>query len=178
MFYQKSMESGRSMVEMLCVLALMGFLSIIVLYGFDYIIYRYRVAQTLNQISTILAGSKTIQLNNIAASELKTDTAGNTFIPVKHVISDVKFKEDDPYRFITPLNAEVGVYQDPNGIWRVHIEYTDQMNFGDCRALLLSSLAENGVEYEQDHIVYTQEQLREDEELLKEICEYYTSSPQ
>ncbi len=174
MFYQKSAESGRSMVEMLCVLALIGFLSIITLYGFDYAIYRYRVAQTLNQISVVLAAAKTIDLENIPATELKTDAAGNTFIPVTYVISDVKLKEDDPHRFITPLDAEVGVYRDVNGIWRTQIEYTNRMDFGDCRALLLSNLAEKGIGYNEQ--VLTQEQLKDDEALLKEVCEYYTSA--
>lgn len=167
-------ETGLTMVEILGVLALIGFLSMMTLYGYQYAIYRYRVAQTLHQISVVLAATKTINLENIPETELEKDTNGNTYIPVQYVISDVKFKEDDPYHFVTPLNAEVGVYRDANGVWRTQIEYTDQMDFGDCRALVLSSLAEKGIGYNGQ--VLTQEQLREDEILLKEVCDYYTSS--
>ncbi len=182
MFYKKSSESGRSMVEMLGVLAIVGSLSILMLYGFKYAIFRYRVGQTLTQISTMVAGAKTLDLDRLSDSELKEDTAtGNLYIPAKYVISDVHFKENDPYHIITPLNAEVAVYQDLNGLWRTEIEYTDRMDFGDCRALIFSSVAENGVAW--NGTVYSQQQLKEDEDnpsesdgiaIIKKICDDLT----
>ena len=181
MFYKTKSESGRSMVEMLGVLAIVGSLSILMLYGFKYAIFRYRVSQTLTQISTMVAGAKTLDLDMLSDSELEEDEAGNLYIPAKYVISDVHFKKDDPYHIITPLNAEVAVYQDLNGLWRTEIEYTDRMDFGDCRALIFSSVAENGVAW--NGTVYSQQQLKEDEgnpttadgiAIVKKICDDLT----
>lgn len=180
MFYKKISESGRSMVEMLSVLAIVGALSVCMLYVFKYAIFRYRVGQTLTQISTMVAGAKTLDLNSL--SDVKEDTlTGNLYIPAKYVISDVHFKEGDPYHIITPLNAEVAVYQDENGLWRTEIEYTERMDFGDCRALIFSSVAENGIAW--NGVVYTQQQLKEDEKsptspdktpIIKQICDDLT----
>lgn len=166
-------QSGRSMVEMLGVLSIIGVLSIGMLYGFKYAIFRARVSQTLTQISTAVAGARTTNLNNIPIDEQAEDARGNIFIPVHYVISDVKYKPNDPYLFITPLNAEVGVYKDTKNVWRVQINYTEQMSFDDCRALLLSRVTENGIGY--GDIVYTQEQLADNEDLLREVCTYYTT---
>ncbi|MBR6675479.1 MAG: type II secretion system protein [Alphaproteobacteria bacterium] len=181
MFHKTKSESGRSMVEMLGVLAIIGTLSILMLYGFQYAIFRYRVGQTLTQISTMVAGAKTLNLDNVSDSELEEDEIGNLYIPAKYVISDVHFKKDDPYYIITPLNAEVAVYQDLNGLWRTEINYTDRMDFGDCRALIFSSVAENGVAW--NGTVYSQKQLIEDEvspaspdkiPVIKKICDDLT----
>ena len=180
MFYKKISETGRSMVEMLGVLAIIGSLSVLMLYGFKYAIFRYRVEQTLMQISTMVAGAKTLDLDKL--TDVKEDTlTGNLYIPAKYVISDVHFKEGDPYHIVTPLNAEVAVYQDENGLWKTEIEYTERMAFGDCRALIFSSVAENGVAW--NGVVYTQQQLKDDEEsstnpgktpIIKQICDDLT----
>lgn len=168
----KKSEAGRSMVELLGVLALMGFLSLALLQAYKYAIYRYRVGQTMTQISTAVAGARTSDLQKIAASELISDSAGNVFIPVKHVISDVQFKEDDPYNFTTPLHADVGVYRDIRGVWRVRINYTERMTISDCAALITSNVAENGIGFQGR--IYTREMLVEDDDLVKRVCEYYT----
>lgn len=169
----KKSQSGRSMIEILAVLALIGFLSMAVVQGYQYAIFRYRVHQTFNQISVAVAGARTTNLETLNPSDLKKDRDGNTFIPVRYIISDVNFHPTNEYVFITPLHAEVGVYRDPNGIWRVQINYTDKMDFDDCKTLILSPVAETGIGY-QDKI-YAQEYLRENEAKLKEICDYYTS---
>lgn len=166
-------QSGRSMIEIFGVLFFMGLLSITCLHLYQYLIYRHRVSQTLNQISMAVTGAKTLDLEQTGSDGIKM-VDNNMFIPVKHIISDVNFKVDDEYHFITPLNAEVGVYRDPNDIWRVEIIYTDLMDFGDCRALLLSQIASEGIGYNGK--IHTQKELQEDEDLLKEICDYYTST--
>lgn len=165
-------QSGRSIIELLGVLAIMGVLSIMMLYGYRYSIYRSRVSQTLSQISTVVAGSKTIDLNNISESERRVDANGNTFIPVRYVISNVQIKPNDPYVFITPLNAQVSVYKDSQNVWRVQINYTEQMSFGDCESLLLSPVAEQGIGFKGR--IYTQNELSDNSNLLKKICDYYT----
>ena len=182
MFYKKISDSGRSMVEMLGVLAIIGSLSMLMLYGFKYAIFRYRVGQTLTQISAMVAGAKTIDLDKLSDDDIKEDpTTGNLYIPANLVISDVQFKEEDPFHIITPLNAEVAVYQDKNGLWRTEIEYTERMDFGDCRALIFSPVAENGIAL--NGVVYSQKQLKEDENnptssdkvpLIKQICDDLT----
>lgn len=166
-------QSGRSMIEIFGVLFFMGLLSMSCLYLYQYLIYRHRVSQTLNQISMAVTGAKTLDLEQVQSEGIKV-IDDNMFIPVKYVISDVNFKADDEYHFITPLNAEIGVYRDPNNIWRVEIIYTDLMDYGDCRALLLSQIASEGIGYNGK--IYTQKELNEDEDLLKKICEYYTSA--
>ncbi|MBR5130237.1 MAG: type II secretion system protein [Alphaproteobacteria bacterium] len=182
MFYKKTSESGRSMIEMLGVLAIIGFLSIIILYGFKYAIFRYRVNQTLTQISTMVAGARTLNLDQLNLSDDEIFEVGdNWYIPAKYVISNVHFKENDPYHIVTPLNAEIAVYQDGNGVWKTEINYTDRMDFGDCRALILSPVAENGVAWNGK--VYTQQDLKEDEKSpkaadgipdIKKICDDLT----
>ena len=180
MNHKKIDESGRSMVEMLGVLSIVGALSVMMLYGFKYAIFRYRVHQTLTQISTMVAGAKTIDLDRLSDDEI-IEEDGRLYIPVKHVISNVNFKEDDDYHIVTPLNAEVAIYQDVNGLWRTEIEYTDYMDFGDCRALIFSPVAENGIAW--NNVVYTQQQLKDDEEakknskdpsIVKTICDDLT----
>lgn len=169
---QKISQSGRSMVELLGVLAVMGFLSLALLQGYKYAIYRNRVAQTLSQISTAVAGARTADLQKIAAAELISDSAGNVFIPIKYVASDVQFKENDPYTFTTPLHADIGVYRDSRGVWRVQIDYTEQMTLSDCSALITSNVAENGIGFKGR--IYTRDVLLKNDALVNEICDYYT----
>lgn len=171
---QKTSETGRSIVELLGVLALMGVLSLALLQGYKYAIYRNRVGQTLSQISTAVAGARTADLQKIAAAELISDEADNVFIPVKYVISDVQFKDGDPYSFTTPLNADVSVYRDSRGVWRVRIDYSEKMSINDCAALITSNVAENGIGFQGR--IYTRDTLIKDPDLVDDICEYYTKT--
>lgn len=171
---QKKSETGRSMVELLGVLAIMGVLSLVLLQGYKYAIRRNRIGQTLNQISTAVAGARTVDLQRIAEAELISDAAGNVFIPVKYVISDVQFKSNDPYSFTTPLNADISVYRDSRGVWRVRTDYTENMTTGDCEALITSNVAENGIGI--NGRIYSHEYLLEHPEKTREICEELTKT--
>lgn len=167
-----NMQQGRTMTEMLAVLMIIGVLSVVALYGFQYALFRYRVGQTLNQISTAVAGARTIDLQGLGKS-MTGDENGIIRLPVHHVISGVRFT-DDPLYFRTPLNADVGVYRDTQGIWRVSIKFTELMSMHDCEALLTSPVAEYGIGY--NGRIYTQESLVSDSALLNSICRYYTEN--
>lgn len=167
---KNDMQQGRTMTEMLAVLMIVGILSVVMLYGFQYALFRYRVAQTLQQISTAVAGARTIDLKSLGEN-MTGDDNGIVRLPVHYVISGVRFT-DDPLYFRTPLNADVGVYRDTQGIWRIMIKFTELMSMHDCEALLTSPVAEYGIGY--NGRVYTQENLASDSKLLETVCRYYT----
>lgn len=167
---KNNMQQGRTVTEVLGVLMIIGVLIIIGLQGFRYAVFRNHVNQTLNQISAAVAGARTTNLNNLAL-RLTSDENGIIHLPVHHIISDVEFT-DDPLYFRTPLNADVGIYRDSQGIWRVSVKFTKLMSMRDCKALLTSSVTEFGIGY-NGHI-YTQKSLINDPNLLTSICRYYT----
>lgn len=170
--FKNSAQRGRTMTEMLGVLLIIGVLSVLTLYGFQYALFRYRVGQTLNQISAAVAGARTIDLQGLGIS-MGGDENGLIRLPVHYVISGVRFT-DDPLYFRTPLNADVGVYRDTNGIWRVSVKFTELMAMHDCEALLTSPVAVHGIGY--NGRIYTQESLMSDSHLLEAVCRYYTQN--
>ncbi|MGN1062807.1 MAG: Tfp pilus assembly protein FimT/FimU, partial [Alphaproteobacteria bacterium] len=55
-------QSGRTMTEMLGVLAIIGIISITALKGFEYAMERYRENETLNRFAKVVAGARTGRL--------------------------------------------------------------------------------------------------------------------
>ncbi len=89
-------ESGRSMVEMLGVLAVIGVLSVVGIYGYDIAIKKVRANEILNKANTqandvylqIVNGKDVLTLTNFGSNniELKSNEAETTF---KLIFSDV-----------------------------------------------------------------------------------------
>ncbi len=91
-------QSGRSMVEMLAVLAIIGILIIAGIVGYSYAMQLFREAETYDNISTTVAGGRTWPiLDHYGKRTLKVDIDGNTsftsyVIPIRDVVSKVKYK--------------------------------------------------------------------------------------
>lgn len=71
----KSEQSGRSMVEMLGVLAIIGVLSVGGIAGYSKAMAKYKTTQTLDQISMVAANIRTAFANATSYSGLSTEKA-------------------------------------------------------------------------------------------------------
>ena len=84
---EKSEQSGRSMVEMLGVLAIIGVLSIGGISGYSKAMAKYRVNQTLDQISMLVMNIRTLYSNNIDYSGLSDTVAINMGIVPNNMLT-------------------------------------------------------------------------------------------
>ena len=75
-----SQQSGRSMVEMLGVLAIVGVLSIGGIAGYSKAMAKYKINKTLDQVSMIIAGIRTAYGNQNSYTGLSNTTAINAEI--------------------------------------------------------------------------------------------------
>ena len=62
-FYKKSSQLGRSMIEMLGVLAIIGVLSIAGIAGYTKAMEKWRINKTIDQITTTVAALRTVFIN-------------------------------------------------------------------------------------------------------------------
>ena len=71
----KSEQSGRSMVEMLGVLAIIGVLSVGGIAGYSKAMAKFKLSKAMDQISTIVANVRTLYSSQPSYSDLTTEVA-------------------------------------------------------------------------------------------------------
>ncbi|MBQ7413534.1 MAG: hypothetical protein IJV07_04615, partial [Alphaproteobacteria bacterium] len=121
-------QSGRSMTEILGVLAIMGVLTIGGILGYRYAIYLTRENQTLDIINKTIAGSRT-GLGEYLLGSRSTEMKA---VMAEQVISGVTI-DADGYTIKTPLSTDIGVWLPGSG----EIEITlDNITYSVCRRLL------------------------------------------
>lgn len=70
-------ESGRSMVEMLGVLAIIGVLSVGGIAGYSMAMSKFKITKTIDQVQTIITNLRTLYASQRTYSKLEPDTAYN-----------------------------------------------------------------------------------------------------
>lgn len=108
-------QSGRSMVEILAVLSIVGVLAVSGISGYQYAMRRYRIAETYDEVSVTVGGGRTWPILDHYGPLTKYDfetMAGNTVayvVPVREVVSKVNYRSDitaDEVPVEPPISAE------------------------------------------------------------------------
>ena len=84
----KTNESGRSMIEMLGVLAIIGVLSVGGLAGYAKAMSKFKVNKTLDQVTQIVAGTRALFAGHKDYSALKSDTPNYKLIQKGHLVPE------------------------------------------------------------------------------------------
>ena len=89
-------ETGRSMIEMLAVLGLMGVLSVGGILGYSYAMKLYQEAETLDQLSVTVSGARTwdIPLHFGHQTVGLSNDYVPYIVPIRDVVSRVKYRSD------------------------------------------------------------------------------------
>ena len=91
------MENGRSMVEVLAVLALAGVFAISGTVGYRYAMRLYQEAETLDQLSVLIAGGRSgdIPLHYGFQTVGLSDAYVPYIVPIRDVVSRVRYRSDE-----------------------------------------------------------------------------------
>ncbi len=150
-------ESGRSMIEMLATLVIVGILSISALWGYRYAIEVHKENETVDWVVKSIVGARTGFITDKYGERAEED--GSVRVPIKEVISGVTYlsPEDDDviYGFTTPTQAKVSVDVIDQKTFEV---YVDEMTWNVCRKLLRANLEYTSaklVKEETPRFVYT-----------------------
>ncbi len=76
-FHKTTEESGRSMVEMLGVLAIIGVLSVGGIAGYSMAMSKFKITKTIDQVQTIITNLRTLYASQWTYSALNASTAYN-----------------------------------------------------------------------------------------------------
>ncbi len=76
-FHKTTEESGRSMVEMLGVLAIIGVLSVGGIAGYSMAMSKFKITKTIDQVQTIITNLRTLYASQRTYSALNASTAYN-----------------------------------------------------------------------------------------------------
>ena len=93
-------ESGRSMVEMLAVLAIIGVLTIAGIVGYSYAMQLFREAETYDDVSVTVAGSRTWPILDHYGRKTVFSDGDNEknyayVIPIREVVSKVNYSSEE-----------------------------------------------------------------------------------
>ena len=150
-------ESGRSMIEMLATLVIVGILSISALWGYRYAIEVHKENETVDWVVKSIVGARTGFITDKYGEQAEED--GSVRVPIKEVISGVTYLEPETdgvvYGFTTPTQAEISVDVIDQKTFEV---YVDEMTWNVCRKLLGANLEYTSaklVKEETPHFVYT-----------------------
>ena len=101
-------QSGRSMIEMLGVLAIIGVLSIGGIAGYSKAMTKYRVNKTADQITQLAQNIRTLY-----ASQKKYNTLNSTVIKKAHLAPEEMYDNTNSIYMYNPFGGTVGVW--PSG---------------------------------------------------------------
>ena len=124
----KSAESGRTMVEIILVLAIMGVLSVVSIYLYLYLMGKHRENETLNVIDKVVVGTYTSE----KPQEI-FDEEGERLL-VNRISSGIEAL--DEYTLNTPLKTHISAYQIENGVYEVRLS---NVSYGVCQRVLTGS---------------------------------------
>ncbi len=142
----KSAEAGRSMLEMLGVLAIIGVLSVTGLNGYSYVMKRQRISQTFSQINTAMQSARGLFLRRMDDSELNDEGC----IPYRYMMQRVEpCSAGDKYAFKTTVGACVAVCRNADKTWRMDITFDEDkpeemITPNDCQTIMDSAAGHDG----------------------------------
>ncbi len=141
----KKYENGRSMVEMLGVLAVIGVISVGGLTAYSYTMKRQRISQTIHQVSVAIQSARGLLLTKMDDGELDN----NNCAPIRYIMPRARLCASNENAFQTEIGACVSVCRDANNIWLMNISFDevpedDMITFNDCQNILDSAVAQHG----------------------------------
>ncbi len=85
-------QNGRSMVEMLGVLAIIGVLSIGAMAGYSKAMFKHKINKTINHISMIISG-----ISNLYANKNSFEDLGGSVLEKTHIVPEELYTEMNDY---------------------------------------------------------------------------------
>ena len=134
MIYKKN-QAGRSMIEIIGVLAVMGLLAAASIWSVRYAFYVHRENQTIDTISKTVAGAVTGYMENSGIGEAVEGTAGRIQLAAEQVMSGVPTKNGG-MTITTPLDAELTVWVPASNTVEVEVE---NLTYSVCDRILISN---------------------------------------
>lgn len=145
---RKTNQAGRSMVEMLGVLAIIGVLSVGGLTIYKYTMRRHRITTTIQQVALAMQSARGLALKKIDAGD---DLDANGCLSnINWIIQGAEPCDGDKKAFKTAIGACVSVCRDERNIWYMDIEFdtnNDPDNIitqSDCENILMSEISKDG----------------------------------
>lgn len=171
----KKNQSGRSMIEMLGVLAIIGVLTVGGLQGYEYVMKRHRISTTIQQVAVAMQSARGLFLKKITSDDIDE----NGCIPIRYVMQGVDLCEEGNDRsFKTEIGACVSVCRNARGIWYMDISFDnvptdeDLITVTDCRTILLSQIAKDGFLTDPDGTISTYDNLED----IAAVCDLFSAS--
>ena len=125
-------ENGRSMIEMLGVLAIIGVLSVGGIAGYSKAMAKFRVNKSIDQISHIVANTRILFGSQNDYSGLGTGGSNDTF----KIVHSAKLFPEEMYLGDGSTHT-INDYKNPFA-FTVNIEAADRYNSGDNKAFLIT----------------------------------------
>lgn len=147
--HQRKDQSGRSMVEMLGVLAIIGVISVGGLSAYKYTMKRYRITKTINQVALAMQSARGLELKKIDVDDLDDSGCLKNINWVMQGV-DTGTCNGESSAFQTAIGACVSVCRDDRNIWYMDISFDDRQNpdniitKSDCENILDSEIAKDG----------------------------------
>lgn len=171
----KKNQTGRTMIEMLGVLAVIGVLTIGGLQGYQYVMKRHRISTTIQQVAVAMQSARGLFLKKITSDDMDE----NGCIPIRYVMQGVDYCEAGNDRsFKTEIGACVSVCRNARGIWYMDISFDnvptddDLITVTDCRTILLSQIAKDGFLKEPDGTISNYDNLED----ITAVCNLFIPS--
>ena len=138
----KNTQSGRSMVEMLGVLAIIGVLSVGGIAGYSKAMFKYKLNQTLDAISH--AFSRLVEIDGLNMS--RTEIVGATDMIKYGIMPDCQVTDFGCQLPLSNVNLMLGFWGTPvegnMGVFQVRISGNDRTRVATCNAILSANLHE------------------------------------
>lgn len=189
-------QSGRTLVELLGVLVIIGVLSLGALYGFEYAMEANRENETLNRYAKVVAGARTSRILQNLGDYTKYDTQTGAQLPefkpqvvnmndvISNIGGDIITTSEESY-ILAPLKGsikdgtekqvEIYAFVETPEAFTVH---ADNLTYDACRKILAKDLGNDFVYEAQDG---TQEWLAssstKDNGIAKDLCEKVIGDP-
>ena len=149
--FNKSNQSGRSMVEMLGVLAIIGVLSVGAIAGYSKAMMKYKLNKQAEQLNFILNGVYQY-LGAIYDSTLNSIVVTSTFAKLG-VIPEEMVQKDGTYRDVFGNKIEITILQSLNKTTHFGIEIANSNNMEICQNIFNIAKEHNSII--TSFIVYT-----------------------
>lgn len=142
-------ENGRSMMEILAVLAIIGILSVGGWKGFGYAARRHRITQSIQQVNLAMQSARALSLHK-ASDLIEEDPENNrSCLPIRYIMTGVELCNALSFR--TSIGACVSVCQDEQQVWYMDIAFDPNredireiISQDDCRNILYSEISREG----------------------------------
>ena len=96
-FHKSAAQSGRSMVEMLGVLAIVGVLSVGGIAGYSMAMSKFKITKTIDQVQTIITNMRTLYASQRKYTALSASAAYNMGILTDETYDSTKGQGVNPY---------------------------------------------------------------------------------